>query len=265
MTQMRLRRQTLIARPFPMRHDQKFDNIPRGLTSRGVHRTIIKYLLESEDRLDGGKALLDIPCGEGTFMASLRLFFPNALLRGCDLVKPSDIPAEDFCRIDAKQPFTAFPETPFDVICSISGVMEFDNTLQFFTQCRNHLRERGVFVVTNDNVAGIRDRLSYLWFGKPKQYSLFVTRNQPTWKVLSMSNIVRILLDAGFEIHEIRYVPVRWKEWLWFPLALLIYPIQYVHMLRAVYPMPMALRQAMYPFQSLLSRHYVIICEKAAG
>lgn len=246
-----------------MRHDPKLDDIPRGLTSRGVHRAILEYLLQSGDCLDG-KALLDIPCGEGSFMTSLRLFFPNALLRGCDLRKPLHVAPEDFCPIDANQPFTVFPETQFDVICSISGVMEFDNTLQFFTQCRNHLRESGVFLVTNDNVAGIRDRLSYFWLGKPKQYSLFVTKDQPTWKVLSISNIVRILQDAGFDIREIRYVPLRWKDWLWLPLALLIYPVQYLHLRRAKSPMPMALRQAVYPFQSLLSRHYIIICEKAA-
>jgi len=244
-----------------MRHDPKLDNIPRGLTSRGVHKTILEYLLQSEDGLDG-KALLDIPCGEGSFMSSLRLFFPNALLRGCDRQKPLNVAQEEFCLIDANQPFTVFRETQFDVICSISGVMEFDNTLQFFTQCRNHLREGGAFLVTNDNVAGIRDRLSYFWLGRPKQYSLLVTKNQPTWKVLSISNIVRILQDAGFHIREIRYVPLRWKDWLWLPLALLIYPVQYLHLRRANSPMPMALRQAMYPFQSLLSRHYIIICKK---
>lgn len=247
-----------------MRPNPKLENIPRGMTSRGVHRSILEYLLQAGDRFDG-KALLDIPCGEGSFMSSLRLFFPMALLRGCDLRKPLHVAPEDFCLIDANQPFTVFPETQFDVIFSISGVMEFDNTLQFFTQCRNHLRESGVFIVTNDNVAGMRDRFSYFWLGKPKQYSLLVTRNQPTWKILPISNIIRILQDAGFAIQEIRYVPLRWKEWLWLPLALLIYPFQYLHLRRADHPMPMALRQAMYPFQSLLSRHYVIICEKTAG
>jgi hypothetical protein len=92
-----------------------------------------------------------------------------------------------------------------------------------------------------------------------------VAKDQPTWKVLSIYSIVRILQDAGFDIREIRYVPLRWKDWLWLPLALLIYPVQYLHLRRANHPMPMALRQAMYPFQSLLSRHYIIICEKTAG
>jgi hypothetical protein len=143
--------------------------------------------------------------------------------------------------------------------------MEFDNTLQFFTQCHNHLRNGGVLMVTNDNVAGIRDRLSFFWFGKPKQYSLFATPGQPTWKVISLSNMLRILQDAGFRIQEIRYVSLRWKDWLALPLAWLIYPIQLLHMRSIRTSMPITLRQAMYPFRSLLSRHYIIVREKATS
>lgn len=209
--------------------------------------------------------MLDIPCGEGSFISSLRLFFPNALLRGCDLQKPSNLAEEDFSQIDANHPFTVFPETKFDFIFSISGVMEFDNTLQFFTHCGNHLRDGGVFLVTNDNVTGIRDRLSYFWFGKPKQYSLFVTQGQLTWKVIPLSNMVRILQDAGFQIQGISYVSLRWKDWLALPLALLIYPIQFLHMRSANTSIATSLLHEMYPFRSLLSRHYIIVCEKGTS
>jgi len=119
--------------------------------------------------------------------------------------------------------------------------MEFDNTLQFFSQCHNHLKDEGLFFVTNDNVAGIRDRLSFFWFGKPKQYSLFVTQKQTTWKIIPLSNMIRILQDAGFRIREIRYVPLRWKDWLTLPLALLIYPIQFLHIQTATTSIPRAL------------------------
>ncbi len=244
-----------------MSQDPRLDTIPRGNTSRGVHQAIIEYLLQSGDTYDG-KTMLDIPCGEGSFLSSLRLFFPNALLRGGDLRKPNNLADDEFSQIDARHPFAVFPETKFDFLFSISGVMEFDNTLQFFKQCRNHLRDRGVFIVTNDNVAGIRDRLSYFWFGKPKQYSLFVTQDQPTWKVIPLSNMVRILQDAGFQIQAIRYVPLRWKDWLALPLALCIYPIQFFHMRSTSTSLPSTLTHEMYPFCSLLSRHYFIVCGK---
>jgi 2-polyprenyl-3-methyl-5-hydroxy-6-metoxy-1,4-benzoquinol methylase len=244
-----------------MDKDPRLDNIPRGNTSRGVHQAIIEYVLQSGESVDG-KAMLDIPCGEGNFLSSLQTFFPKAILRGCDLRKPSTIVKEDFSPIDANYPFTVFPGTTFDYIFSISGVMEFDNTLQFFTQCQNHLRDGGIFIVTNDNVAGIRDRLSYFWLGKPKQYSLFVTQDQPTWKIIPLSNMIRILQDAGFRIREILYVPLQWKDWLPFPLALLIYPIQRLHLRSVTTSIPQVLRDEMYCCRSLLSRHYIIICEK---
>ncbi len=237
------------------------NHIPRGRTSRGVHKAIIAYLHELGETFDG-QAMLDIPCGSGSFLSSLRRFFPKALLRGCDLHQPIHVTEQNFSQVDANHPFTVFPDTTFDFIFSISGVMEFDNTLQFFTQCGNHLREGGVFVVTNDNVAGIRDRLSYLWFGKPKQYSLFVTQKQPTWKVIPLSNMVRILQDAGFHIQGIRYVALRWKDWLVLPLALIIYPIQLLHMKKTSPSKSNTLFQKMYPFRSLMSRHYIIVCKK---
>ena len=223
-----------------MPNDPRLDDIPRGNTSRGVHQAIVEYLLELGDSFDG-KAMLDIPCGKGSFLSTLRRFFPKVLLRGCDLEKPSDLATEDFCVIDTNYPFTVFPETPFDYIFSISGVMEFDNTLQFFSQCHKHLKDEGLFFVSNDNVAGIRDRLSFFWFGKPKQYSLFVTQKQPTWKIIPLSNMVRILQDAGFRVREIRYVSLRWKDWLPLPLALLIYPIQFLHIQTATTSIPRAL------------------------
>ena len=244
-----------------MTKDTRLANIPRGNTSRGVHKTIIEYLLQSGDSFDE-KSLLDIPCGEGSFLSTLRLFFPRAILRGCDLRKPDNVAESDFSQIDANHPFSVFPETRFDYIFSVSGVMEFDNTLQFFTQCRNHLSDGGQFLVTNDNIAGIRDRFSYFWLGKPKQYSLIAAQGQPTWKVIPLSNMLRILQDAGFHIQGIRYVSLRWKDWLALPFALLIYPIQSLHLRRAYIATPKNLLKEMYPFRSLLSRHYIIMCEK---
>ncbi len=247
-----------------MAQDPRLANIPRGRTSRGVHKAIIAYLHEFGETF-AGQAMLDIPCGTGSFLSSLRRFFPKTLLRGCDLHQPIHVAEKNFSQIDANQPFTVFPDTPFDFIFSISGVMEFDNTLQFFTQCHNHLREGGVFVVTNDNVAGVRDRLSYFWYGKPKQYSLFVTQDQPTWKVIPLSNMIRILRDAGFRIQAIRYVSLRWKDWLLLPLAALIYPIQLLHMRKISSSKSSTLLHEMYPFRALLSRHYIIICKKPLG
>lgn len=246
-----------------MKKDLPLDHIPRGNTCRGVNRAIVEYLLQSRNKGDE-KTMLDIPCGDGALISSLRLFFPKAVVRGCDVRMPKIVSPDDFSLVDASRPFTVFPGTKFDVVFSVSGVMEFDNTLQFFTQCKDHLRDGGLFLVTNDNVVSIRDRIAYFWLGKVRPYQLFVTQDQHTWKVIPIHNMVRILQDSGFGIREIRYVSLRPKDYLMLPLALLVYPVQFLYMQFAKTRMSVAMRHEMYPFRSLIYRHYIIVCEKVA-
>lgn len=237
--------------------------ILRGNTCRGVNKEIIEYLLRSGHKYDG-KAILDIPCGDGDLMSSLRHFFPKAVVKGCDVQIPKTITNEDFSRVDANYPFKVFPETKFDAVLCVSGVCEFDNTLQFFTHCKDHLVNDGLFVVTNDNAMSLRDRIAYFWLGRHVVHGLFVLQEYCSWKMIPMSNMVRILQDSGFRIREIRYVSVKKKDYLMLPFALLVYPIQFLYMQFRKSGMPVAMRHAMYPFRSLIFRHYIIFCEKGA-
>ncbi len=231
------------------------------MTCRGVHRAIIEYLLKPGQDLSTS-AMLDIPCGKGELISSLRRFFPGADLRGCDLKKPDSLASGDFASVDASRPFTVFPESKFDYIFSVSGVMEFDNTLQFFESCQKHLRDGGHFFVTNDNVVAMRDRISYFCLGKVRQYHLFVTLNQGGWKVIPIHNMLRILQETGFQIQEVRYVSLLPKDWLMLPLALLVYPIQFLYMNLSRSRIPWKEQRTIYPFRSLLCRHYIIVCQK---
>lgn len=206
--------------------------------------------------------MLDVPCGRGELISSMRKFFPGADVRGCDLERPSALASDDFAAIDANRPFAVFPDRKFDLIFSVSGVMEFDNTLQFFESCRDHLRDDGHFIVTNDNVVSMRDRISYFSLGKVRQYHLFLTLGQGSWKVIPIHNMLRILEDAGFRIGEVRYTTLLAKDWLMLPLALFVYPLQFLYMTFCRSKMPLAQRYAIYPFRSLLCRHYLIVCQK---
>ncbi len=247
-----------------MTKDPRSASVPQGNTCRGVHRAIIEYLLEAGNDLDG-KNMLDIPCGRAELISSLRRFFPKANVRGADLSKPEELTSEDFSQVDASRPFSVFPDMKFDYLLSVSGVMEFDNTLQFFESCHGRLRKGGKFIVTNDNIVSIRDRLAFCWLGTFRQFTLFVTKGQPTWKVIPISNMIRILGDAGFHIREVRYVSMKTKDWMMLPLALLVYPIQWLYVRFARTTMPLEERHRAYPFRSLLCRHYLIITEKVSA
>lgn len=236
-------------------------SIPTGMTCAGVHRAVIEHLLQ-EDGPASEKRILDIPCGNADLMWSLRRFFPGADVRGCDLAKPPTLDDSDFSEVDASRPFHVFPEGRFDRILSVSGVMEFDNTLQFFETCHAHLNETGHLVVTNDNVVAMRDRIMYFLLGKTRRFQMFVDIDAPTWKVIPLYNLMRILTMAGFRIRRLQYVSAGWKDWLLLPLALLVYPLQLLYIRLTRNPMPLPQKHRMYPFRSLLCSHYVVVCDK---
>jgi hypothetical protein len=138
--------------------------------------------------------------------------------------------------------------------------MEFDNTLSFFEKLKEHLDDNGLFIVTNDNILSVNDRILYLLFGRLKQYRLFTGNNEPTWKIIPLQNLLRILDEAGFETIEIKYIPVKTAEWLWLPIAVLIYVSQILYLKFAEKQVSSAEKDYRFPFLSLLSRHYICIC-----
>ncbi len=237
------------------------DSVPRGATARGVNRAVLAYLLKNRPAT-ASFSVLDIPCGQGEFLTALQSFFPKADARACDLTVPVGSDAARFAAVDASRSFKVFGGQTFDYVISISGVMEFDNTLQFFESCANHLQDGGTFIVTNDSLLTLRDRVEYLLFGKFRQYSAFMVANEPTWKILPVQNLLRALHDAGFTVVDLSYVSMKTKDWLWLPLAVLIYPLQRLYLQFKRSGMPLPQRLQMHPFKSLFYRHYVVVCEK---
>lgn len=235
-------------------------SIPKGNTCHGVHRAVVDHLVGGGRNLASAR-LLDLPCGDGTLVKTLREFFPGAQVRGADLHLPA-VPLPGLSRVDASRPFS-IPGGKFDAITCVSGVMEFDNTRQFFESCRLHLASNGRLIVTNDNLVSVRDRLAYFACGKTRQFELYGTPDRPRWKVIPLQNLLRILHDAGFAVRAIQYVPIRAKDWLLLPLAAALWPGQWLHTRFARGRMPQAERRTLFPFSALLSRHYLVVCEPA--
>jgi len=205
--------------------------------------------------------LLDVPCGNGEFLDTVKTFFSGAETVGADIANPSKEFPHQFVRLDASGNLQAEINKKFDVITCISGVMEFDNTLSFFRWLRPIADAEAILFVTNDNLVSVRDRLLYLLFGRSRQYKLAIEPNAPTWKILSLQNLLRILMDAGFEILKIEYVPPKPSDWVWLPLAALIFVFQYTYT-KFVEPQFTSIPTTqMFPFISLLSRHYVVTCQ----
>jgi SAM-dependent methyltransferase len=236
------------------------DQVPRGNTAPGVNRAVIEYLRSIDIDLSD-RAVLDVPCGKGEFLKALGNLFPGCKLYGADINDFGGSRLEKFQQIDLS--VAALPDVgvKFQLVTAISGVMEFDNTLNFFRSIRSQIADNGLLVVTNDNLLSARDRILYFFTGRFRQYPLLLDENAPTWKILTLDNLVRILRDAGFDAIEIRYVPSKVAEWLWLPLALVIYLFQTISFATTKRSIPYSTKAKRYPFISLLSRHYFVVCK----
>lgn len=239
-----------------MNEQEQLDQIPRGNTAPGVNRAVIEYLL-SAGEIKG--PVLDVPCGGGIFLDAVKGVFPDVDTYGAD-IEPRDGTAHRIFRADLSSTEALDLGDKFGLITSISGVMEFDNTLNFFRRLRENIAEDGLLIVTNDNLLSVRDRVLYFFTGRFRQYPMFVADDAPTWKILPLQNLLRILKDAGFEMAETRYVPAKPTEWLWLPIALPIYLFQSLVFAFSRDAMPYKEKAARYPFASLFSRHYILIC-----
>ena len=237
---------------------RKLDQIPRGNTAPGVNRAIIEYLLLTRKR-DAGETVLDVPCGNCDFLDSLKSILPNFATFGAD-IDPPENRDHQILKADLTGQHRLGFDTKFSLITCISGLMEFDNTLSFLKQLRQYITDDGILIVTNDNLLSVKDRVLYFFSGRFRQYPMFVADDAPTWKILPLQNLLRILKDAGFEASEIRYVPAKWTEWLWLPVALPIYLFQSLAFALDKNSLPYKEKAARYPFASLLSRHYLVIC-----
>ena len=96
---------------------------------------------------------------------------------------------------------------------------------------------------------------------------LFRIYQQNLWNLVPIAILVRFLHNAGFAIEDIRYLVNKKKDYWMLPLALLVFPIQYLYVSFAFFfekvHAPYDLRRKMYPFRSLYSAHYVVIARKA--
>jgi Methylase involved in ubiquinone/menaquinone biosynthesis len=242
-----------------MKLSEKLERVPRGNTVHGVNRAIIEYLLTLNTDFDRA-ALLDVPCGKGVFLDAFRDFFPDAKSVGADIDPPYGESKHQFFKIDARQLSRIQTDERFKIVTCISGVTEFDNTQLFLEQVRELLDRDGILLVTNDNIFSARNRILYFLFGRFRQTHLFMPDDEPTWKIIPLQNLIRILYEAGFEASEVKYVPAKVSEWLWLPAAALFYVFQLIYFIFAETGTAFSSKSSLYPFTALISRHYIVAC-----
>jgi hypothetical protein len=240
--------------------------IPQGNTTPGVNQVILLYLLK-ETRANRWQTLLDIPCGHGHFVTTVNRYSEIHAV-GADLLEtPRYLSEESYFRIDAANPPTANPQAQkYDVVSCISGVMEFGNTTRFVEYCCELLKGDGAFIITNDSIFTVQDRLLYLLLGRTRRIKLCRTMNRSVWNLIPMPTLVGILHGAGFEIENIVHVLRKPKDLWMVPFAIALYPLLYVYLHWSMFfekrELPSQLRKSMYPLRSLYCAHYIVFCRK---
>ncbi|MBD2769266.1 methyltransferase domain-containing protein [Hymenobacter sp. BT664] len=234
-------------------------DIPRANTQKNVNKALLAYLLSAYDRSEPLR-VLDMPCGAFEWLGLLNQLFPRASLVGSDLATGTPPGGVQFLAADATQPFDFGGN--FDLVTSISGIMMFGNTQSFIQHCCRQLKIGGTLVITNDNIFTVRDRLSFLFTGRVRRFKLLPETDEAISQQVSLQEVCRQMNRNGVEITKVIYTSFYAEDWLFAPLAIILYPFQWLSLRRTKSSIPGSLRRQMFPFSALLGRHYLVIGRK---
>jgi hypothetical protein len=237
-------------------------SIENGNTHRGVNRDVLKFLWQWNDR-NPTQSLLDAPCGQGEFLKAVKQILPDVRIAGQDLLaEPLPEIAHAFRRGDQSKGFIDLDGQCFDVVTNISGVMCMDGASAIFSRTHDLLAPGGLFIVTNDNILTVRDRFSFLLFGRVKRFKLLMHPGEGNWNLMLIQSLWQLLRTNRFKVVRVEYTTVFTEDWIWLPFALLLYPLWWLSFAFKKEEMDGATRRALFPFKALLARHYVIYAQR---
>jgi SAM-dependent methyltransferase len=164
--------------------------------------------------------------------------------------------------MDLSQNFSTDEVEKFDLITCISGIMMFGNTDNFLVNCIKRLKTDGTIIITNDNPATIKDRLSYLFLGRFRIFDQFFEDHETLTQLVLIQDLTRILRKNNIEIEKIIYSSFYAKDFLFLPFAFAVYPFQMLYLLSRKTNLSLALKISKYNFKQLFGRHYIVIGKK---
>jgi len=239
-------------------------DIPKGNTQKSVNKTVFE-ILQANQILNSGGTLLDVPCGDGSFAGYVQKAFPKAQVIGVDKFCDDSKSHSKFYKLGAHEFFRTQKISNLDAITCISGVMCFDGIEELMGHFHSSLKNQGLLIVTNDNVMTIRDRLNFLFFGRFKRFKLFFAVNEGNWNLLFPQAIFMLMQRHGFTNPRVVYTAVYLEDLLFFPVAVLVYLFFVMSMAMVKTSLPLKTRLMLFPFKSLLARHYVISATKISN
>lgn len=240
---------------------------PRGNTQKDVNQVIWNELSNSQKYSEQQSlTVLDNPCGQGEWLKFLKSQRPNWNAVGIDLFGPDKISDTIPCyRLDSSQNWSEKSQLAtksVDIATFISGAMAFDNLSNYFKQTHSLLKNGATLIVTNDNTWTLRDRISFLFNGRTRRFKLNYNSNEGNWHNINIATLTHIMEKSGFQIEKVTYTSFYPEDYLFLPLAVLLWPWQWFYRNFEKSNKPKMQRQVLYPFSSLIGRHYVVFARK---
>lgn len=191
--------------------------------SRGsIHKTLISWF----SRQAAGK-VLDAPAGYGHLGMHLRDMGYDVV---CGEIEPSIFKVEGLpCIYTDLNERIDSPDQTFDYVCCVDGLEHMTNPYKAVEEFARVLKPRGYGVFSIPNYSNMEKRFKFLFSGyltKPKSIedyhrtgcNLFNFHNTP----LTITLISLIFEINGLEIERIIRDKIKWKQYLWLPVVLLL-------------------------------------------
>lgn len=234
-------------------------SIPKGNTQPGVIAAIYQFL---QTLPLSPRAILDVPCGKGEFLAFLQQVYPSAQAVGVDLFEtPLPQIRDQFIQSDMRIWDFARGKS-FDLIFSVSGVMQCDDLFGFFEKSYRHLNTDGHLIVSNDNVMTIRDRISFFFFGEVKRFRKFFSRDEGNWNLVLIPALIKHYETQNFRELKIVYCSCKPEDLLFAPLIPIFFLFDLIPLLFAKSDWPLHKRISVYSWKHYLYRHYFVSGKK---
>jgi len=188
---------------------------PRELTSRHTHAVVMRLLQDGKIP----ETVLDIPCGEGAFLARLRQLGVEG--HGSDIANRVTLPDAQFTPADMNG-HLPFANGAFDAIVCIDGIEHLERPFDFVRESHRVLRPGGVIVISTPNISALRSRWRWLLTGFHNKGKTPLNERDPNpWhhvNLLSFPELRYLLHRHGFRITAIATNRIKGVSWLYAPL-----------------------------------------------
>jgi 2-polyprenyl-3-methyl-5-hydroxy-6-metoxy-1,4-benzoquinol methylase len=192
---------------------------PQERTTANTHCVVAEVL----SGLEGCRRVLDIPCGEGAFVA--RIANAGLEVHAADCRDLVEVAGAVFHRADMNQRLP-YADDQFDAVISIDGIEHLENPFGFVRECARILRPGGSLIVSTPNVSSLRSRWRWFLTGFHNKCKSPLNESAPSPShhvgMISFPRLRYMLHTNGFQITAVRsnrIKPVSWAYAPWIPLA----------------------------------------------